>query len=113
LRRLRIDADAGTLTAHGAYGEATRIEARLDVPDVAAFAPLSGPASATAVAELHGERLVVPRFEATHGSASLAGSAERIGEDLHGEARLAVADLSQYGDLSGAAQLDATFKTVS
>jgi translocation and assembly module TamB len=112
LRRLRINADAGTLTAHGAYGEATRIEARLDVPDVAAFAPLSGPASATAVAELHGERLVVPRFEATHGSASLAGSAERIGEDLHGEARLAVADLSQYGDLSGAAQLDATFKTV-
>lgn len=113
LRRLRIDAGAGTLTAHGTYGETTRIEARLDVPDVAAFAPLSGSASATAVAELHDERLVVPRFEATHGSASLAGSAERIGEDLHGEARLAVADLSQYGDLSGAAELDATFKTVS
>lgn len=113
LRRLRIDAGAGTLTAHGTFGETKRIEARLDVPDVAAFAPLSGSASATAVAELQGERLVVPRFEATHGSASLAGSAERIGEDLRGEARLVVADLSQYGDLSGAAQLDATFETVS
>jgi translocation and assembly module TamB len=108
LRRLRVVADAATLTAHGTYGEKTRIEAELEIGDLAHLvAPLSGPAQASAVVELEGDRIAVPRFEARDGTTTIAGNGTKRGSEIAGTAQLAVADLSRYGAFAGAAQLQA------